>query len=176
MKQFTISNEKPPEEMDPSELVDHYCFLDYIKKSLDARIKAIKPEVKKALEKTGVKNASGSSFQIATVNSSLTLENRRRREVDVDFAFQLLKDKKVELGTLVRTITPKGELIPLDALDILDEYFNVHESLEVKAADVDKALAVNVIDKDQYDKLIQSKDSSALKPKLTDMGISQLEE
>ena len=172
MENMLKLNNKQVNDMTDYEVVDDYCSLDYIRKTVDARAKTLRSEVEKVVKENAEEGEK--TLKFSTEGALITLENRVRRDVAIENLRRICKDKNIQIGEVKKAITPKVGKIPADVIDILDQYFEIEEIWEAKAGDVDKALAANVIDSSEANKIIVEKPTIALKPSLTDRAKDQV--
>lgn len=109
-----------------------------------------------------------------TVNGcSVSMSIRERKSVNTELANAMSKKKGVQLGTILYEIIPKSS-VPQDVLDLLDQYFSLKEKLEIKPADVEKAVEHGLITDKEGKKLIEIQETPTITVKVDDDVKGQL--
>lgn len=140
---------------------------------VDEQVGALKADVIEMVNKEGnqvtvtTKEYKSDGFQVR-------VESKVLSKVDTEELARICKKKKIEIGTSHLQVVPKTKTIPQEVLDTLDQHFVLNNILEASVADIDNAVSVGLITKNDRAKLVQEKPSFAVKVKVEDSFQSAL--
>lgn len=149
-------NKSNPKDMTGKELALDYAVVKTMADNLTERLKELREPVISAVKREGVVSGEKKTILTADDGSSVTLLEKVSKVVDTQVLSAIAQKKSIEIGKIVYTIRPKGS-VPKKVLEMLDKYFELEEKIEVTVADVEAALAQQLITKKEFDKIVVEK-------------------